>query len=240
VVISPNQERILRHIARYALTLRPVLDSLFYGSQTNGCEGDLSHLREKKLVTTIENAVADSEEPRTRYSYYQLTKAGAKAIGASEYRGKAQGGQAVTRSLAFLWFCCVKKPRRHRIIGTELAEIFGSQIFVSDGDKKPRLLLPGFHCLDKAKASYRVLHLYAPKTSVADTVVELNKRLRDVRQLPVVEQAIIDRQYAFAVLAETKQQQDALRLNLEKSFAHDPIKLVVTCSPGGSWRQNLK
>ena len=237
MVIAPSQERILRHIARYALSLRPVLDGLFYDGRTNGCESDLSQLREQKLITTVENAVADPEEPRTRFSYYQLTKAGAKAVGASEYRGKSQGGQAVARSLAFLWFCCVKKPRRHRIIGTELAAIFGEQIFVSDGGKKPRLLLPGFHCLDKTAASYRVLHLYAPKTSVADTTVELNKRLHDIRQLPVVNQAIVDRQYAFAVLAETIPQRDALRANLEKTFARDPINFVVTCSPGGAWRR---
>ena len=47
---------MLRHIARYALTLRPVLDSLFYQGLSNGCESDLSQLRANKLITAVENA----------------------------------------------------------------------------------------------------------------------------------------------------------------------------------------
>lgn len=236
MVTTPRQEAILRHIARYALTLRPVLDTLFYEGQVNGCEGDLSQLRASKLITAVENAVADPADAHRRYSFYQLTKAGAKCIGASEYRGKALGGQAVARYLAFLWFCCIKRPRRHRIGLEQLIEIFGDVISPPNGDKKRELLLPGFHCLDKTEHSYRVLHLYAPKTSVGDTASDIRKRLREARKLPVIEQAITDRQYGIAVLAETPQHRDALRTHLAKAFADDPASILVACSPG-LWRR---
>jgi len=228
---------MLRHIARYALTLRPVLDSLFYQGLSNGCESDLSQLRANKLITAVENAVADPVDPHSRYSFYQLTKAGAKSIGASEYRGKALGGQAVARYLAFLWFCCIKRPRRHRIGVAQLTQIFGEEILAESGDKKRELLLPGFHCLDKTETSYRVLHLYAPKTSVGDTATEIRKRLREARRLAVIDQAISDGQYAIAVLAETTQQRDSLRAHLGKSFADDPVSIVVAVSPG-PWKRN--
>lgn len=237
MVISPRQEAILRHIARYAITLRPVLDTLFYQGQPNGCEGDLSQLRALKLISVVENAVPDPADPHARYSYYQLTKAGAKRIGASEYRGKALGGQAVARYLAFLWFCCIKRPRRHRIALAQLMQIFGDEIVTVDRDNKRDLLLPGFHCLDKTEHSYRVLHLYAPKTSVGDTATEIRKRLREVRRLPLLDQAITDRQYGFAVLAETTQQRDSLRTHLAKSFADDPVSILVASSPG-PWKRN--
>lgn len=237
MVITPRQEAILRHIARYALTLRPVLDTLFYQGQANGCEGDVLQLRAQKFIMAVENAVADPVDPHARYSYYQLTKAGAKRIGASEYRGKALGGQAVARYLAFLWFCCIKRPRRHRIGVAQLVQIFGDDVLPPSVDKKKELLLPGFHCLDKTEHSYRVLHLYAPKTSVADTATEIRKRLREARRLPVIELAIVDRQYAMAVLTETTQQRDSLRTQLARSFADDPVSILVACSPG-PWKRS--
>lgn len=235
-MVSPRQGAILRHIARYALTVRPVLDALFYDGVPNACERDLVQLRSLKLITAVENAVADSTDPRSRFSYYQLTKSGSKSIGASEYRGKALGGQAVTRYLAFLWFCCLKRPRRHRIGVAQLIQIFGEEILPLNSCNKRDLLLPGFHCLDKTELSYRVLHLYAPKTSVNDTATEIRKRLREARRLPVIAQAIVDRSYGFAVLAETIEQRDALRSHLAKSFASDPTSIVVAVSPG-PWRR---
>ncbi len=237
MVVTPRQEALLRHLARYALSLRPVLDSLFYADQPHGCEADLSQLRKQKLILTVENAVTDSADHHTLYSYYQLTKAGAKCIGASEYRGKALGGQAVTRYLAFLWYCCIKRPRRHRIGVAQLTEIFGDEILPPNSSQKRDLLLPGFHCLDKTEHSYRVLHLYAPKTSVGDTATELRKRLREARRLPVIAQSIEARQYGFSVLAETPQQRDALRTQLAKSFADDGVSMLVSCSPG-PWRRS--
>jgi hypothetical protein len=236
MVTTPRQEAILRHIGRYALTLRPVLDVLFYGGQANGCDADVAQLRAHKLIAAVENAVADTTDPHTRYSFYQLTKAGAKVSGASEYRAKSLGGQAVARYLSFLWFCCIKKPRRHRIGLAQLVEIFGEEILSPNGAKKRDLLLPGFHCLEKTEDSYRIRHLYAPKTSVGDTATELRKRLRDARTLPVIERAILDRQYGFAVLAETTQQRDALRAHLANAFAGDPVSIIVACSPG-PWRR---
>jgi hypothetical protein len=235
-MVTARQKAILQHIARYALTLRPVLDSLFYDGQANGCDGDLSQLKAQKLIMTVENAVIEASDPHSRYSYYQLTKAGAKCIGASEYRGRALGGQAVARYLAFLWFCCLKRPRRHRIGVAQLTRIFGDEILPLNNANKRDLLLPGFHCLDKTEQSYRVLHLYAPKTSVGDTATEIRKRLREARRLAVIAEAIANRQYGFAVLAETTEQRDALRIHLAKAFADDAVSILVACSPG-PWKR---
>jgi hypothetical protein len=237
MVISPRQDAILRHIARYAVTLRPVLDQVFYDGVDGGCDSDVAVLRKEKLITAVENAIAEPTDPRARYSYYQLTKAGAKRIGASEYRGRSLGGQALARYLAFLWFCCVKRPRRHRIAAPQLAQIFGEEVSRVGPDEKRELRLPGFHCLDKTQDSYRVFHLYAPKTSVGDTATEIRKRLREARKLPVIAQAISDKQYAFAVLSETTAERDALRNHLAKAFADDPVSLLVACAPG-PWKRN--
>ncbi len=237
MVITPRQEAILRHLARYALTLRPVLDAMFYDGISGACDADLAQLKSHKLISTSENSVAESANPRIHYSFYQLTKAGAKRIGASEYRGKSLGGQAAARYLAFLWFCCVKRPRRHRIGAADLMKIFGEEVTPLGAGHKRELRLPGFHCLDKTENSYRVLHLYAPKTSVGDTVSELRKRLREARKLPVIAQAIVDRHYGFALLAETAGERDALRSHLARAFADDPVSILVACAPG-PWKRS--
>ena len=49
MVIPSRQQVILRHVRRYGLTLRPVLDQLFYGNLEGGCDSDLARLRERLL-----------------------------------------------------------------------------------------------------------------------------------------------------------------------------------------------
>lgn len=231
MVIPPRQQVILRHVRRYGLTLRPVLDQLFYGNLEGGCDSDLARLREQGLLNAIENAIPDPDNPRTRFSYYQLSSAGARAVGASNHLARKMGGQALARSLAILWFCCVKKPRRHRLADSELCSIFGRENIFRPGMEKGGLLLKGFHALDRTEHSFRVLHLYAPKTALQDTAVELRKRFRDAVAIPEIEKAITNRNYGFAVLAETIEQRDALRTYLAKAIT-EKVSVLVTRSPG--------
>ena len=60
---------ILKHIGLYRVTLRTVLDRLFFASSTGGCKNALNHLQASGYVTARPRAVAGK-------SYYTLTPAG--------------------------------------------------------------------------------------------------------------------------------------------------------------------
>jgi hypothetical protein len=239
-MVSQGHQRrtaVLRHIARYGLTLRPILERLFYAGHGKALDRDLDRLREQNFVKSIENAIPEEGAPQTRYSYYQLTTAGCRQVAAAESRARKVGGEALARNLAFLWFCCHGATRRHRLNESDLVDLFGEDAVFEPGgtDGKRELRLRGFHCLDRQSGKWRLLNLYAPRTSAVDVVVELRKRIRDLREIPIVAEAIDTKRYAFAVLAETTQLRDDLREELAKSLAREGIVFLVTKSPG-AWR----
>jgi len=238
-MVTDGQERrdaILRHIARYGLTVRPVLERLFYHGHEKSLDRDLDRMRESGWISITSNAIAEPTEPQTRYSYYQLATAGARRIAAAKSRTRALGGEALSRNLALLWFCCMSSQRRHRLDDQDLVDLFGhANVFAETSHSKEELRLRGFHCLDREGDRFRVLNLYAPRTTVGDVVVELRKRIRDLRTISLIAEATDAHKYGFAILAESTQLRDQLREELAKSFAPDGIMFHVTQSPR-SWK----
>lgn len=238
-MVTDSQDRrdeILRHIARYGLTLRPVLERLFYPGHEKSLDRDLDRMREYGWISIVSNAVPEPSEPQTRYSYYQLATAGARRIGAAKSRCRTLGGEALGRNLAFLWFCCMSAHHRHRLDEQDLVDLYGHEnVFANSTHGKEELRLRGFHCLDCESERFRVLNLYAPRTTVADTVVELRKRIRDLRSIDLVSEATDSRRYGFAILVETTQLRDQLRQELAKSLGPEGVTFVVTQSPR-SWK----
>ena len=82
-MVTPKQKAILLHIKRYGVSVRPVLDQLFYDGQLNGCDKDLSALRKMELIAAQENGVPDTKDPKTKYTYYYLTRQGTRELGIS-------------------------------------------------------------------------------------------------------------------------------------------------------------
>lgn len=238
-MVTENQERrdlVLRHIARYGLTLRAVLEKLFYLGHEKQLDRDLERMREYGWISVTPNAVPEPKEPQTRYSYYQMTSLGARRIGAAKGRSRAIGGEALSRNLAFLWFCCMSSQLRHRLEYEDLVDIFGhSNVFAESAYGKEEVRLRGFHCLDREGDRFRVLNMYAPRTTVSDTAVELRKRIRDLRSIALVSEATDSLRYGFAVLVETAQLRDQLRHELAKTLAPEGVSFLVTQAPK-SWK----
>ena len=239
-MVTDGQERrdaMLRHIARYGLTLRPVLERLFYRGYEKLLERDLDRMKEYGWINVVSNAVAEPTEPQTRYAYYQLAAAGARRIAVPKSRARAMGGEALGRNLTFLWYCCVSAQRRHRLNDQDLVDLFGHENVYAEVDRgKAELRLRGFHCLDRQEERFRVLNLYAPRTTVADAVVELRKRIRDLQTISLIAEAIAAQRYGFAILAETTELRDQLREEFAKAFGAERIVFHVTQSPR-SWKR---
>jgi hypothetical protein len=67
-------------------------------------------------------------------------------------------------------------------------------------------------------------------------LAELRKRIHDLREIPVLREALAAHKYGFAILTETDQLRDTLREELTKPLADEGVVFVLTKSPG-PWKE---
>jgi hypothetical protein len=179
-MVTDGQARrnaVLHHIARYGLTLRPVLMNRFYRGHKKSLERDLDRMKEYGWINVVNNAIAEPTEVQTRYAYYQLATAGARHIAVPKSRSNPLGGEALSRNLSFLWYCCMTSQRRHRLDEQDLIDLFGHpNVFAESALGRDERRLRGFHCLDRQGTRFRVLNLYAPRTTVRNKISTCSAR----------------------------------------------------------------
>jgi hypothetical protein len=110
--------RILHHIGRYTVTLRRVLQLLFFDG--GSAEGSLKRLERMGYIQRIERQLSGN------FSYYQLKKKGASVINVSENKAKPKELKGLAQDLAALWFCCMGDRPRKRLSDPELRSLFGA------------------------------------------------------------------------------------------------------------------
>ena len=75
---------------------------------------------------------------------------------------RKRGSLALACNLAFLWFCCVHRPKRHRLLEKDLVDLFGRDtVYTGSKNAEFKIRLRGYHCLDCNNDLYRVLNVYA-------------------------------------------------------------------------------
>lgn len=225
--MTPRQTAILKHISRYGLTLRPVLDRLFFNGVERGCEKDIAALRKLKMLSVVENAVPDPENEHIRLSYYLLTRPATKILGVPSTRANKPGSESFPRNLAILWFCCMRKSLSHRLEKSELAELFA--------DENPPIKVPYLHCL-VSNGKHRLLNIYVPGTSVPEAKRQLKNHLEEVQEIPRIAEAIREQQYGFIVLVESAELRDVLRKELGSVFGKSRVGYFVAVAPG-PWKR---
>lgn len=235
MVSQTRRDAILKHITRYQVSLRPVLERLFYVDGRGGIDRDLKVLKEEGLLTVVPNGVPEPRDPRTKYSYYYLTRKACGLIGAPDSRARRPGGSALERSLAILWLCCMSKTRCHRLTENEVAELFAIKDRAGDFERVQEHLT-GFHCLVRKDEHFKVLNIYATKANTRDTLSELKKRVDEARRVASVAQAIRDHEYAFTLLVETTERAAELRAEIAKQLGGEGFLYLVQCSPR-SWQK---
>src|SRR5262245_16169686 len=100
--------KIIRHIGLHRLSLRVVLEKLFFDGSESACDNVITRLRKGGRIQAV-RGLPD------KYSYYQLTKQEATAQGFPEERAEPLGPQALHEHLAVLWFCCMGQRPRYRL-----------------------------------------------------------------------------------------------------------------------------
>jgi hypothetical protein len=134
--------RILHHLGRYTVTLRRVLQVLFF--EGGSAETALKRLERGGYIQRVERQLPGN------FSYYQLKKRGAAVINVSENKAKPKETKGLAQDLAALWFSCMGDRPRKRLVDTELRTLFGAPkggnvIHVAQAEEEPtvfRLFIP--------------------------------------------------------------------------------------------------
>lgn len=210
--MEDRDEKILRHIGLYYITLRTTLERVFFDGKKTACGNVITRLTKQERVVSRERAFPGG------LSYYQLAEAQAKELGIPEYRAKAPAGQSLPEKLSVLWFCCMGETKRRRIEKEKLKEIFSGETF------------PGPHCFERDSKEQRLYRIFSPS---ADDEY-LFRQVRDHLDL-VQERGAYDwlktRTYGVALLCETETRREKLEREFREKGLSDRTHHIIEVVP---------
>lgn len=224
--MSEHEERnlrVLRHIGRYRLTLRETLSRLFLDGREAG--NLVQHLRAEGLVRA--RSRRDGEGLPKGISYYQLTAKGTRAAGfKDESRARPLAQAELHKALSVLWFCCMRKQRRDRLEGDELARLFGLE-------ELPAPLRGHPHCRD-LNWKHPVLHqAYVPSPSalLENVARGVSRRINKARAEPCLQSLLANRSYGILVLIDEPGRRKAIKERLGQLHLHEAARVTLAQAP---------
>lgn|GEM_PF-1759503 len=185
---TKKKYRVLRHIARYRLTIRAVLDRKFFGDVPDKCHNVVQDLLRQGLI---------SQHSLGNHSYYQLTQKGALEIRLQPKSIKLVGSK-IREHLAILWYCHMTRPRRELVSPERLRDYF------------PDARLQAPHCVgptraDKPPCLYRI-RLAGPNASDSSLIKSLREYLNNAMSPgSEIRPLLLSRLYGFAILCHSKE-----------------------------------
>lgn len=194
--MEERDRKILQHIGLYRISLRPVLERLFFGERSSG--NVLQRLRDDGYIL--------AGKLPGRVSYYRLSPKGTEVLELPMSRAAAFGAQALQTHLAILWFCCMGEKRRFRTDAAGLRKLFP--------ENPPK----GDHCAEHGERM-RLYQVYVPgpDTPVRRIVREVRQRFYEARLGAQLNRWIDARLYGFAVLVDFDERRKAVRTALKNA-----------------------
>ncbi len=216
---AAKQDLILRHIATFQVTLRPVLDRLFFDGKPNGCKNAVATLITKGL---IESASRDDRVAlHGGFSYYYLTQAGVLRAEWEQSKSRLNipgKGGVLESCLPLLWHCAMGEYRRYRAEPQDVARFLDIE--------PPHNAL---HCLDPRLE--RIYRTYVPqeKRSTSDIITKCHVELGKIHAAaPVWHRA---KSYGFLVFIDVKERAQRLRRAVEDDPYLDADSVFVALAP---------
>lgn len=208
-----RDELILRHIGKYGLTIRAVLEKLFFEGGT--CDHVVNRLvRERRIVAVpgIPGGIA----------HYRLTLTEARSRGVPEHRARPKKGAALRQAIQLLHFCCFADPARNKLERRQVAEHFGN----GPGSGKP-------HCAESNDEKAVVYRVYAPgPNSRNDYLLKaIRSDIEKGLERPQLRAWIEAKAFAVAILVETPERRDRVKRLISKTGPY-PIWIQVEVVPG--------
>lgn len=210
-------EAILRHLARYRVSDRPVLEKLFFGGKSS--KNAVEQLRKDGLVEVVPRALKNNQ------SYYHLTDKGAKAVGAPTSLASAPGGASLRRDLKILYFCTMSAAPRERIPESDLRALF-------EPDPPPTVE----HCLGQRGDGMTLFRIYVPSTDPATAFRQARDMVRDMRDDAGQSKWLEAGMYGLVVLVDSPPYAADLWTKLQRSEDGSPaltsqIPILVESPP---------
>jgi hypothetical protein len=206
--MQDRDDRILKHVALYRISIRAVIEHLFFDGKS--CDDVINRLVKDNMLTV--------EKLPNRISYYRLSLNAARTRGVQENRARPTGVQtrALRRTLAMLWFCCMGTNLRHRIERNMLTKFFGD----AHGLGVP-------HCWEGTPTGKLIHRVYTPGPNTPPDDVVRTLRVDSDRAIThrLVSRFILQRSYCFAVLVEHPGRKAVL---LEQLARSSPLAVPVT------------
>ncbi|HUU95648.1 MAG TPA: hypothetical protein VM487_07900 [Phycisphaerae bacterium] len=192
-----RDDAILTHIGLYRISLRYVIEKLFFDGRN--CGNVLQRLIERKRIQSVAGLHGSLR-------YYQLTLSEARHRNLPQDRGRAFGPRALAAHLAVLWFCCVAPVPRRRLEAAELRELF---------DRVPS----GCPHVGQAGSKPCIHRVYVvnSRTRTADVIKRLRAEIDDAAREPHLGAWIANKRYAFTLLTDSRPRAEALYLAVRRA-----------------------
>jgi hypothetical protein len=211
--MTERDEKILKHIGKYGLSIRPVIEKLFLDGAT--CDHVVNRLVKEKRIVSAAGIPGG-------LCYYRLSLSEARARCVPEHRARPKKGAALRQALQVLWFCCMSDKNRNRLERKKVGEMFGN----GNGSGKP-------HCAEVDAEHSIVYRVYAPGPNSRDDYLLKCIRSDYERGIerPELRGWMEARSFAFAVLVETTARKERLKRLISKTGPY-AVRILVEVVPG--------
>lgn len=212
--MNERDNLILSHIGLYRITLKKVLDRMFF-------DGKNSYNVVQRLKD--DGHIQSREGLPNNIAYYQLTPSEATARGLPADRGEGFEAQALRQHLGVLWFCTMNEARRHRLEVEEL------EALDAGFPKSPQIA----HCVENSEVP-RVWRVEAtgPRTGVGGLLGRLTQHIHQARDHKKLGTWIRNRQYAFAVIVEEAGRRRLIDAAIQKHGLKELAEVNTFYAPG--------
>ncbi len=121
--MNERDEQILRHIGRYRISIRAVIERLYFRGATS--DHVLRRLSEESRICVHKGVIPGG------LSYYQLTLRETRRLGLPDTRARQDKTKVLRRELAVLWFCCMADRERLRLDHAEFKRLGPAKIWAA-------------------------------------------------------------------------------------------------------------
>jgi hypothetical protein len=214
--MQDRDERILKHVGLYRVSLRGVIEELFFDSES--CDHVVQRLQETGRIQAVKG-LPDN------LSYYQLTLSEARSRGIPKHRADSRG-ERLTEDLAVLWFACMGPTPRPRLERKPLDKVFGR----GPGMGKP-------HCREKPSETEQVVYrvrLAGPDTDDGRLLRDIEWWFRAGLSQPQLSPYLLEKLFGFAILVEHPDRVGKLQDQIKKREALSGALILVEEVPGPS------
>jgi hypothetical protein len=216
--MEDRDEQILRHIGRYHISIRAVIEKLFFRGESS--DSVLNRLAREGRIEANQGAIPGG------LSYYQLSLIEARRLGIPDARAREDKSRVLRQHLSILWFCCMTPHYRKRLEWNELKDHFGR----GKGRGKPHVAhLNGDRYQQSDATVYRVF-MPAPGTKDERFLMTLRADCFEALQHPKLCRWIPRGTYRFAILVDTERRKTALQ-HLIQNRELPPVGIYIEVVP---------